>query len=89
MKCFNWNNEKNKKLKEERNVCFDDIVIAIENNKILDIIENKRKYPNQKVYIIEINNYAYSVLFVEDVNQIFLKTIIPSSKATKKYLIQK
>ncbi|MBU1349592.1 MAG: toxin [Patescibacteria group bacterium] len=89
MKCFNWNNEKNKKLKEERNVCFDDIVIAIENNKILDIIENKRKYPNQKVYIIEINNYAYSVPFVEDVNQIFLKTIIPSSKATKKYLIQK
>jgi len=89
MKCFNWNNEKNKKLKEERNVCFDDIVIAIENNKILDIIENKRKYPNQKVYIIEINNYAYLVPFVEDVNQIFLKTIITSSKATKKYLIQK
>ncbi|MCK5416287.1 toxin [Candidatus Parcubacteria bacterium] len=90
MKYYDWSKEKNEKLKIERDICFEEILIAINTNKILDIIEheNIKKYPNQKIFIIKINHYAYLVPFVEDKNKIFLKTIIPSRKATKKYLLK-
>lgn len=90
MKYFDWNDEKNKKLKIERDICFEDIVVVIEEGKILDIIQhtNQQKYLNQKIFIVEINNYAYLIPFTEDKNKIFLKTIIPSRKATKKYIIK-
>ena len=72
----------------ERGVSFEEIVFAIENGKVLDIIEhpNAAKYRNQKMYIVEWNDYAYLVPFVEDRETVFLKTIIPSRKATKRYL---
>ena len=79
---------KNEKLKKEREIGFEDCLIAISEGKILDIVENKQKYPNQKIFIIEINNYAYLIPFVEDEKKIFLKTIIPSRKATKKYILK-
>lgn len=87
MKYFDWDNNKNNKLKAERGVSFEDCVIAIEERKVLatDTHPNKKKYPNQKVFIININNYAYIVPFIEGEEKIFLKTIIPSRKATKKY----
>ena len=90
MKYFDWNNEKNEKLKIERDICFEDAIVAIEENKILDIIKhsNQKKYLNQKIFIVNINNYAYLIPFVEDEHKIFLKTIIPSRKATKKYIIK-
>jgi uncharacterized DUF497 family protein len=85
---FEWSSEKNIKLKEERGICFEDIVTAIYEGKLLDIIEhnNKNKYPNQKVYIVEFNGYAYLVPFVRNGDKIFLKTIYPDRKTTKKYL---
>ena len=88
MKYFDWDDEKNIQLMQERNIRFEDIVVAIVDNGILDIIEhpNKKRYPNQKIYIIEINKYAYLVPFIEDEVKYFLKTIIPSRKMTKKYL---
>ena len=88
MKIFEWNNEKNNDLKEDRNLSFEDIVFYIENEHILDIVPhpNQEKYPGQKMFIIEIENYAYLVPFIENNEVIFLKTIIPSRKATKKYL---
>jgi uncharacterized DUF497 family protein len=88
MKYFVWNNEKNRKLKAERNITFEEIVFHIEEGQILDIVEhpNQRKYKGQKIFIININDYACLVPFVEDEREIFLKTIIPSRKATKKYL---
>ena len=88
MICFDWNIEKNDELKEKRNISFEIVVVQIENGNILDILEhpNKEKYANQKVYVIEIDDYAYLVPFVKDGDKIFLKTIIPSRKATKKYL---
>ncbi len=91
MKYFEWNQDKNQLLINERDVSFEDCILAIDNGKIFDIVEhkNKEKYPNQKIFILEINNYAYLVPFVEDKNKIFLKTIIPSRKATKKYIINK
>ncbi|MBK7103803.1 MAG: DUF4258 domain-containing protein [Ignavibacteriae bacterium] len=88
MKYFDWDEDKNNILKEKRNISFEEIVFAISNEKILDIFEhpNKEKYPNQKIFIVEINNYAYIVPFVEDDEKYFLKTIYPSREATKIYL---
>jgi len=81
VKYFDWSEDKNDILSEERGVCFQDVVIAIENGKLLDILEHKNqaKYPNPRVL----------VPFVEDAEKIFLKTIIPSRKATKEYLVKK
>lgn len=91
MKYFDWDIKKNEKLKKERNISFEEILISIEEGGILDIVENskKRKYPNQRIFIVNSNNYAYLVPFVEDKDKIFLKTIIPNRKATKKYIIDK
>ncbi len=88
MKKINWDVNKNLILKMERRICFDDVVYYIENNKVLDLIRhpNQAKYPNQSVFIIQINDYVYLVPFVESQNEIFLKTIVPSRKATHKYL---
>ena len=88
MKYFSWNNEKNQLLKTERNISFEEVVFQIEKKRILDIVEhpNQEKYKGQKIFIISIHNYAYLVPFMESEEEIFLKTIIPSRKATKKYL---
>ena len=88
MKFFSWNNEKNQLLKKERNISFEEVVFHIEKKRILDIVEhpNQEKYKGQKIFIINIHNYAYLVPFVESEQGIFLKTIIPSRKAAKKYL---
>ncbi|MHB1646839.1 MAG: toxin [Candidatus Acididesulfobacter diazotrophicus] len=85
---FQWDNEKNKKLKKERDVCFEDIVTAIFEGKLIDIIKhhNKEKYPNQEIYVVEFNDYACLVPFVKNGDIIFLKTIYPDRKMTKKYL---
>ncbi len=88
MKYFSWNNEKNQLLKAERNISFEDVVFHIEKQHVLDIIQhpNQERYRGQKIFIINIDNYAYLVPFVENEREIFLKTIIPSRKATKQYL---
>ncbi|MDJ0818252.1 MAG: toxin [Desulfobacterales bacterium] len=88
MKPFDWDEEKNKWLKEEREVSFEQVVFSIENGKLLDIIKhpNRAKYKNQRIYVIEIEGYAYMVPYVEDDEIIFLKTIFPSRKYTKMYL---
>lgn len=88
MKYFDWDEAKNEWLKEARNISFEIVISLIEMDNLLDIVEhpNKKKYKNQKIFIIEYDNYAYLVPFTEDKEKIFLKTIIPSRKATQKYL---
>ena len=88
MKTFVWNDEKNNKLKLQRGVSFELIVSQIEAGKILDILEHpeQTKYPGQRILVIDVDNYAVLVPFIETEEEIFLKTIIPSRKATKKYL---
>jgi uncharacterized DUF497 family protein len=88
MKFFSWDNEKNQRLRAERNVSFEEVVFYIEKGQLLDIIEhpNQEKYKGQKIFIVRIGEYAYIVPFVETEEEIFLKTIIPSRKATGKYL---
>ena len=81
--------EKNLRLKEERNISFEEIIAAIGNGQLLDIIEhpNREKYGNQKIYIVRASDYVYLVPFIKDEDQnIFLKTIIPSRKAYQKYI---
>ncbi len=87
MKHIIWNKEKNKQLKNERNISFEVVSYLIETKQVLDILRhpNENKYPDQKIFIILYDNYVYLVPFVEDEEKIFLKTIIPSRKATKKY----
>ena len=88
MKYFAWNADKNEQLIIERGISFERALYHIENNGILDVVShpNVTKYPDQKMFILNINKYAYIVPFVENKDEIFLKTIIPSRKATKKYL---
>jgi len=88
-KTIRYSLEKNEILKEQRNISFEDVILALENGNLLDDIEhpNKDKYPNQNIFIIliEIKNYVYLVPYVEDEKNIFLKTIIPSRQMNKKY----
>ncbi|MEK7061110.1 MAG: toxin [Patescibacteria group bacterium] len=88
MKYFDWNKEKNEQLKEERDISFEEVSEAIIDQKILDAFEhpNQDKYPNQKVVVVEIRDYAYFVAYVEDEEKIFLKTVYPDRDLTKKYL---
>jgi len=90
MKRIEWSKEKNKILQRSRNVCFEQIADIINNNKAIHVIEhpNKQKYPNQKLLFVNINGYVYFVPFVEDDEKVFLKTIVPSRKATKKFIIK-
>ncbi len=88
MKVYNWNREKNTKLLKERKISFEEIVLNIQLGNEVDIYKhpNKIDYPNQKISVVIIEKYAYLVPFVESEYEIFLKTIIPSRKATKFYL---
>jgi len=88
MKVIRWNSEKNERLIRERGVCFEQVVLILVNDEALDIVAHpdQRKYPGQRLAIVEIDGYAYLVPYVEDDEEIFLKTIIPSRRATDKYL---
>jgi uncharacterized DUF497 family protein len=88
MKFFSWSEEKNELLKSERQVSFEDVVFYIEKGFLLDVLEhpNQEKYKSQKIFVVQIDDYVYLVPFIENDHEIFLKTIIPSRKATKKYL---
>ncbi len=88
MKPFRWSHEKNERLKAERNISFEEIVLAIEADGLLDIVvhANPGKYPRQRMFIVAVEQYAYLVPFVEEVDHYFLKTVIPSRKATRDYL---
>ncbi len=84
MKYLNWDNEKNEILKKERGTSFEEIAYLIESGNIITIEENPSR-PNQKIYVLEIENYVVIVPFVENENEIFLKTAFPSRKYTKIY----
>ncbi len=87
-KIFSWNNDKNETLKRERGVSFEDVLLSFELDNVLDVLKhpNEEKYSNQKIFVVLILDYIYIVPFVENDTEIFLKTIIPNRKMTKKYL---
>jgi len=90
MKPFRWSSEKNDAVKAARGVSFESMVVAIEGGGLLDILAhpNQAKYPRQRVLVVACNSYAYLVPFVEEDDCFFLKTVIPSRKATRDYLNQ-
>lgn len=91
MKVFRWDNEKNELLKNSRGVCFEQVVILMEREEVLETVEhpNQDKYPGQKIATVMIDDYAYLVPYMQKSDEIFLKTIIPSRKATNKYVRSK
>jgi uncharacterized DUF497 family protein len=88
MKVFRWDNEKNEWLIKHRGVCFEQVVLLLEGQEVLDVLDhpNQKRYRGQKIAVVSIDNYAYLVPYVQEGNDIFLKTIIPSRKATREYL---
>jgi len=88
VKFYDWDPAKNEKLKKERDISFEDIIFHILNGNEVDLFEhpNQEKYPGQMVSVVLVDGYAYLVPFVESETTIFLKTIIPSRKATKQYV---
>ncbi|MEE4300253.1 MAG: BrnT family toxin [Pseudomonadales bacterium] len=88
MKPISWSTEKNAVLKAERGVSFEDALFHIMNGDVLDTVDhpNQARYPGQQIHVIAIEGYVYLVPFVESAEEVFLKTIIPSRKATKTYL---
>lgn len=87
MKTFRWDPRKNELLKASRGVSFEDIVLAMESGGLLDVVEhpNPARYPNQGVLVVTMSSYVYLVPHVEETEYVFLKTIIPSRKATREY----
>jgi uncharacterized DUF497 family protein len=87
MKTFGWDPEKNERLKNERGVSFEDVLFHLQSGDVLDVFDhpNQARYPGQKIYAVVIEEYVYLVPFVESDREIFLKTIIPSRKATDRY----
>jgi hypothetical protein len=91
MKPFRWSAAKNETLKAERGTSFEQVVVAIESDGLLDVLghPNPRRYPGQKILVVTWGGYVYLVPFVEQAEHHFLKTIIPSRKATRDYLKRK
>jgi hypothetical protein len=87
---FRWNPEKNETLKAERGISFERIVLAIEEGGVLYVLRhsNERRYPSQLILVVAVEGYAYLVPYVEEPDGYFLKTVIPSRKATREYLGQ-
>ncbi len=88
MKYFTWDDAKNDKLKAERGLGFEEIVFLIEHGSLLDVLEhpNQKRYGGQRIFVVQRDDYVYLVPFIEGDKLVFLKTIIPSRKATKHYL---
>ena len=88
---YQWDQVKNEQLKAERGINFEQVVMHLERGDILDIYEhpNKVRYPNQQIFVVCIQEYVYLIPFVETKESRFLKTIIPSRKATRQYLEEK
>ena len=88
MKPFRWDPDKNERLKAGRGISFEEIVLAIEEDGLKDILvhPNQRRYPGQVVLVVAYRDYAFLVPSIEEDTHYFLKTIIPSRKATRDYL---
>jgi hypothetical protein len=88
MKPFRWSPEKNDLLKQERGIGFERILVAIESGGLRDIVAhpNQARYAHQRILVVSCDDYVYLVPFVEEDDYLFLKTIIPSRKATRDFL---
>ena len=85
---YEWNSDKNEKLKRERNISFEQIVFHLFHGDIWKTADHPDQvnYPGQRIYFVVVEEYIYMVPFVTEDEYVFLKTIIPSRKATRDYL---
>jgi len=88
MREFDWNDEKNATLERTRSVCFEDVVVCIQNGDVLDVIRHPKRdrYPGQNIIVLNVGGYVWLIPYVKQKGVRFLKTIIPSRKATREYL---
>lgn len=89
MKYIAWDQEKNEQLKEKRGISFEEVLDRMLEDGLIKTTKhpNEKKYPQQNIHIVDIHGYVYLVPFIEDKEKYFFKTIIPSRKATKKYMV--
>ena len=83
---FDWSTDKHRQLIDQLGISFESIISTIEQGGLLDVLEhpNQDRYPGQLIYVVEIDEYLYLVPFVTQPDGTrFLKTIIPSCKATR------
>jgi len=85
---FNWDDRKNGLLEKTRGVCFENVVVCIQNGDVLDVIRhpNRERYPGQNIIVLNMTGYVWLVPYVKSKGIRFLKTVIPSRKATREYL---
>jgi uncharacterized DUF497 family protein len=85
---FDWNDEKSEFLEKNRGICFEDVVVHVQNGCVIEVVRhpNRSRYPNQNIIVLEVEGYIYLVPYVKAKGKRFLKTIIPSRKATREYL---
>ena len=85
---FDWNDEKSESLEKTRGICFEDVVVHVQNGCVLEVIKhpNKDRYPHQNMIVLDVEGYICLVPYVKSRGVRFLKTIIPSRKATREYL---
>lgn len=90
-KPFRWDPRKNEQLIQERGISFEQITVAVENGDLIQIVQhpNTERYPRQRIMIVGLDGYAFLVPFVEETEYFFLKTIIPSRKATRNFIVGK
>jgi len=83
-----WDEQTNEWLKQNRGLGFERVAVLMEQGAVLKVVfhPDQKRYPKQKIAIIDVDGYACLVPYVDDGECIFLKTIIPSRKATKQYL---
>ncbi|MCX7121384.1 MAG: toxin [Gammaproteobacteria bacterium] len=79
--------DKNRKLKEERGIDFSEIIYCMNNGGLIDVVQhhNKEKYALQQFYVVDVDGYIHLIPFVQNGDKVFLKTIFPSRKHTRKY----
>lgn len=85
---FDWSEEKNDQLHQTRNLCFEDVLVSIHNGGVLAVLRhpNRDRYPGQNMIVLNMDEYVYLIPYVKQRGKRFLKTIIPSRKATREYL---
>jgi len=85
---YDWNPDKNEWLKKHRNISFEQVVFHLSQGDVWMVADHpdQKKYAGQRIYFVVVENYVYLVPHINEKDYIFLKTIIPSRKATKEYL---
>ncbi len=84
---YEWDPEKNERLRSERNVSFEKILFHLARGDVWKLADHpdQENYSGQRIYFVIVEEYVYLVPHVVEKDCIVLKTIIPSRKATRAY----